>query len=138
MKAVAMKGVSIALACRAFDVSETCYRYSPKLDDENEQIADLLLGLTTAKKTWGFGLCFLYLRNVQGHGWNHKRVYRIYRELELNLRIKPRKRLKREKPEELAVPEPGPCRVAPDSSVARGESELSSGTYHSGHQGSCR
>ena len=105
VKAVAMKGVSIALACRAFDVSETCYRYRPKLDDENEEIADLLLGLTKAKKTWGFGLCFLYLRNVQGHGWNHKRVYRIYRELELNLRIKPRKRLKREKPDELVVPE---------------------------------
>src|SRR6056297_3327778 len=70
VKAVAMKGVSIALACRAFDVSETCYRYSPKLDDENEQIADLRLGLTTAKKTWGFGLCFLYLRKVQGHGCN--------------------------------------------------------------------
>jgi len=105
VKAVAMKGVSIALACRAFEVSETCYRYSPKLDDENEQIADLLLGLTKAKKTWGFGLSFLYLRNVQGYGWNHKRVYRIYRELELNLRIKPRKRLKREKPDELAVPE---------------------------------
>ena len=34
-----------------------------------------------------------------------KRVYRIYRELELNLRIKPRKRLKREKPDELTVPE---------------------------------
>lgn len=105
VKAVAMKGVSIALACRAFGVSETCYRYSPKLNEENEQIADLLLGLTTARKTWGFGLSFLYLRNVQGHSWNHKRVYRIYRELELNLRIKPRKRLKREKPDELAVPE---------------------------------
>jgi putative transposase len=76
--------VSIALACRTFDVSETCYRYSAKLNDENEQIADLLIGLTRAKKTWGFGLCFLYLRNVRGHRWNHKRVYRIYRELELN------------------------------------------------------
>jgi putative transposase len=104
-KAVAKRGVSIALACRTFGVSETCYRYSPKLDAENEQIADLLLGLTRSKKTWGFGLCFLHLRNVQGHAWNHKRVYRIYRELELNLRIKPRRRLKREKPEELAVPE---------------------------------
>ena len=104
-KAVATKGVSIALACRTFGVSETCFRYSLTRDDKNEQIADLLIGLTKARKTWGFGLCFLYLRNVQGHGWNHKRVYRIYRELELNLRIKPRKRLKREKPEELAVPE---------------------------------
>lgn len=48
VKAVAIKGVSIALACRAFEVSETCYRYSPKLDDENEQIADLLLGKPSA------------------------------------------------------------------------------------------
>jgi len=48
---------------------------------------------------------FLHLRNVKGHPWNHKRVYRIYCELELNLRIKPRKRLKRDKPDALAVPE---------------------------------
>jgi putative transposase len=103
--AVTHKGTSIALACRTFALSETCYRYAPKLDQENECIADLLVCLTQARRSWGFGLCFLYLRNVQGHGWNHKRVYRIYRELELNLRIKPRKRLKREKPEELTVPD---------------------------------
>lgn len=99
------KGVSIALACRTFEVSERCYRYRPKLKPENARIADLLVGLTQAHRTWGFGLCFLHLRNVKGHGWNHKRVYRIYRDLELNLRIKPKKRLKREKPEELVVPE---------------------------------
>jgi putative transposase len=46
----------------------------------------------------------LHLRNIKGHGWNHKRVYWIYRELELNLRIKPRKRLKRDKPDALVVP----------------------------------
>jgi putative transposase len=102
--AVTQRGISVALACRTFDVSETCYRYSRKLDCDNERIADLLIGLTQARRTWGFGLCFLYLRNVKGHGWNHKRVYRIYRELELNMRIKPKKRLKREKPEALAVP----------------------------------
>jgi putative transposase len=104
-KSVEHRGVSIALACRAFGISETCYRYSPLLSDENELIADLLVGLTDARKTWGFGLCFLHLRNVQGHPWNHKRVYRIYCELELNLRIKPKKRLKRDKPEPLAVPD---------------------------------
>lgn len=38
-------------------------------------------------------------------GWNHKRVYRIYRELELSLRIKPKKRLVREHLEPLAVPD---------------------------------
>jgi putative transposase len=104
-KAVAGHKVSIALACRTFGVSETCYRYSPKLKDENEEIADLLVGLTDARKTWGFGLCFLHLRNVKGRPWNHKRVYRIYCALELNLRIKPRKRLKRDKPDVLAVPD---------------------------------
>jgi putative transposase len=36
---------------------------------------------------------------------NHKRVYRTTCELALNLRIKPRRRLKREKPEDLAVPD---------------------------------
>ena len=102
---VARRGISIALACRTFGLSETCYRYSPKLRPENEEIADLLVGLTTSRRSWGFGLCFLYLRNVRGHGWNHKRVYRIYRDLELNLRIRPRRRLKRDKPDELAVPD---------------------------------
>ncbi|PPB82821.1 hypothetical protein B0O95_11394 [Mycetohabitans endofungorum] len=64
----------------------------------------MTLRLTDNHRTWGFGLCFLYLRNVKGYGWNHKRVYRIYRELELNLRIKPRRRLVRQAPVPLAVP----------------------------------
>lgn len=102
---MAQCGVSIALACRRFGFSETCYRYSPQRNADNDEIADLLLGLVKVRKTWGFGFCFLHLRNVHGHRWNHKRVYRIYRELELNLRIKPRRRLKREKPEELAMPD---------------------------------
>ena len=61
--------------------------------------------LTSNRQTWGFGLCFLYLRNVKGFGWNHKPVYRIYCELELNLRIRPKKRLKRDRPDALAVPD---------------------------------
>ena len=41
---------------------------------------------------------------MKGFGWNHKRVYRIYRELELNLRIKPKRGIKRNYPGELDVP----------------------------------
>ncbi len=98
------QSVSIRVACEAFCLSETCYRYEAQRSDENAEIADWLLRLTSSQRNWGFGLCFLYLRNVQGLHWNHKRVYRIYRELELNLRIKPKRRLIREKPEALAVP----------------------------------
>ena len=102
-EAVEGKGISIRLACDIFQVSQTCYRYSAKRNAENEEIAQWLMRLTDNHRNWGFGLCYLYLRNVRGYGWNHKRVYRIYRELELNLRIKPRKRLVRERPDPLTV-----------------------------------
>lgn len=90
MKAVSARGVSIAMACRTFQISESCYRYERMLSDENSEIANRLGKLTDNRRTWGFG-------------WNHKCVFRIYCELELNLRIKPKKRLKRDKPDALAV-----------------------------------
>lgn len=104
-KAVQRTVLNIRQACEAFNISQTCYRYEPKLSAENELVADWLVRLTHNQRNWGFGLCFLYLRNVKGFGWNHKRVYRIYCELELNMRIKPKKRIVREKPEPLAAPE---------------------------------
>ena len=98
MQAVAQHGVTINLACTAFGISETCYRYQAKRQAENEEIANWLDRLTDNNRNWGFGRCYLYLRNVKGFGWNHKRIYRIYRALELNLRIKPKKRMIRETP----------------------------------------
>lgn len=74
--------ISIRLVCQVFKVSEGSYCYQPVLADENQEIADWLLRLTANQRNWGFGLCFLYLRNIKGFGWNHKRVYRIYRVLE--------------------------------------------------------
>lgn len=75
-------GISVRFACACMGISESCYHYQSKLSDENAVIADWLLRLTTT----------------------HKRVYRIYRELELNLRIKPKRRLRRDKPDALSVP----------------------------------
>lgn len=65
-EAVIRHGVSIALACRTFKISETCYRYARKLSDENAEIADWLLRLTANRRSWGFGLCFLYLPQREG------------------------------------------------------------------------
>jgi len=56
MKAVEDWRISIALACRTFEISETCYRYERLLSDENAKIADWLVRLTANRKTWGFGL----------------------------------------------------------------------------------
>ena len=76
------RGICIRLACSAFGISKFCYRYRPKLDVENTEIVSRLIRLTHNQCNWGFGLCFPYLRNVKGFGWNHQRACRIYRELE--------------------------------------------------------
>ncbi len=91
-------------ACNLAGLSRSAW-YRP-LEDKlarDADVIDALQEIVEKNQRWGFWLCFQRLRNL-GHRWNHKRVYRIYRELELNLRIKPKKRLIREKPEPLAVP----------------------------------
>ena len=103
-KAVRDNHIPIRLACAIFSVSETCYRHEVKSNAENEQIANWLIRLTDNNRSRGFGLWYLYLCNVKDFKWSHKRIYRIYRELELNLRIRPRKRLVRDKPDALVVP----------------------------------
>ena len=95
---VQQHGLAIWVACSVFSISESCYRYESSKNAENDVIADWLIRFTDNHRNWGFGLCYLYLRNVKNFGGNHKRVYRIYRGMELNLRVKPRKRLVREMP----------------------------------------
>jgi len=40
------KGISIRVACLAFGISQTCYRYQAKPSAENVEIADHLIRLT--------------------------------------------------------------------------------------------
>jgi putative transposase len=65
---VQTKGASIRQACADFSVSETCYQYQPKRSSESAVIADRLLRLTHNQRNWGFGLCFIRLRNVKDFG----------------------------------------------------------------------
>lgn len=96
---------SIRHARQTLALSETGNRYQANASEESAKIACRLVRLTTACRGRGVGLCFVYLRNVMDLGWNRKWVYRIYRELELNLRIKPRKCIVRDRPDPLLVPD---------------------------------
>jgi len=98
------RAATVKLACQAFGISQTCYRYKAKLDTENAVIADWLVRLTNNQRNWASGCTSFTCATAKGFKWNHKRVCRIYRELELKLGIKPRHRLVREKPLLLAVP----------------------------------
>jgi putative transposase len=62
-----------------------------------------LLQLVKDHSRWGFDKLFSQLRR-QGYNWNHKRVYRVYCELKLNIRIKPKKRIPRRENNALIQP----------------------------------
>ncbi|QNR81460.1 transposase [Piscirickettsia salmonis] len=50
----------------------------------------MLTDLAKVHHRWGFDKMMAKIK--ENYAWNHKRVYRVYCELKLNLRIKPRKR----------------------------------------------
>ncbi|QGP39467.1 Transposase, IS30 family [Piscirickettsia salmonis] len=50
----------------------------------------MLTDLAKVHHRWGFDKMMAKIK--QNYAWNHKRVYRVYCELKLNLRVKPRKR----------------------------------------------
>jgi putative transposase len=62
----------------------------------DDALRDQLRLVTRTFVAWGFWMIFYYLRN-QGFTWNHKRVYRVWKEEGLNLRKAPaRPKIRRE------------------------------------------
>jgi putative transposase len=100
---VAEKGITISRACRVAQIDRKTYRYDPKQQKDNEMIKSLLLELSAEHPHYGFETLFGLLRN-RGHVWNHKRVRRIYCDLKLNLKRKPKKRLAPRTQVKLVVP----------------------------------
>ncbi len=79
------------------------YYYEPKLKKEDSTIQSTLLELSKQHVRYGFKKLFALVRQA-GYGWNHKRVYRNYCELKLNLKRNPKKRLAARTAEVLKVP----------------------------------
>lgn len=71
--------------------------------EPDDEVKDMLQRIADKHPLWGFFTMYLRLRNM-GFKWNHKRIRRIYCEMGLNLRIKPKKRLPSRNPEPLREP----------------------------------
>ena len=95
-------GLSIRKACGVVRISRSVYRYEPD-GSKDDAVISAIQEIAERYPAYGFGKVFTVLRRA-GHPWNHKRVYRVYCALNLNLRRKGKKRLPSRNPEPLAVP----------------------------------
>jgi putative transposase len=104
---VMMQRYSVRRACDLVNLNRGTFVYRAKRPSDDEAI-DVITRLAQSRLRWGFGLIYDWLR-LHGHNWNHKRVRRIYRELKLHHRIKPKKRVPNRNPKPLEVPTTANC-----------------------------
>jgi len=84
-------GVSQRQACKALGLQRSTVQYQPKTKAD-DVVIDELNHLVTKFPAIGFWQSYHRIRN-KGFEWNHKRVYRVYTDLCLNIRRRSKKRL---------------------------------------------
>ena len=86
-------GLSVVHSCRAVRLPRaTYYKRLVSRECGDEAVIDALNAVVERHRRWGFWKCFDRLR-LDGHRWNHKRVWRVYRAMGLNLPRRTKKRL---------------------------------------------
>jgi putative transposase len=96
-------GVSHRQACKEVRISRSTNQYQHKQKDDKELIS-LLQQLVESFPAIGFWQCYYRIRRM-GYSCNHKRVYRVYTELKLNIRRRCRNRLPARVKQSLFQPE---------------------------------
>lgn len=87
------QGISIKASCKAVGLSRSSYYQG--LRDWGVYDAPVIERLNAAvarNQRWGFWKCYGWMRN-HGDPWNHKRVHRVYCEMNLNLPRRTKKRI---------------------------------------------
>lgn len=75
-------------ACQTVAMPRQSYRYQGQ-GNRDDEIKQALQQLARDHPRWGFKKMNAVLQK-QENGWNHKRIYRVYCEMKLNLRVKRR------------------------------------------------
>ncbi len=97
------KQVSVRKACKLISLPRSVYRYQRKPKDDNSLMV-ALEELVKKHPTIGFWKCYYRLRR-KGYSCNHKKLYRVYKLLQLNIRRKVKRRLPERIKRPLMVPE---------------------------------
>lgn len=92
------KGMSVRQACKIISLPRSTVMYHRKQKDDSSLI-EALHELVNKHPTIGFWKCYFRLRR-NGCVCNHKRLYRVYKLLRLNVRRKARRRI----PERIKTP----------------------------------
>jgi putative transposase len=100
--------VSERQACKTLSLPRSSYRYRHKVKNDEPVISELN-HLVDRHPSIGFWQSYHRIRN-HGHPWNHKRVYRVYTAMQLNIRRRAKKRLPARVKQTLMQPD-GPNQV---------------------------
>lgn len=103
MKLLVEEKVSVRQACKIVHISRSLIVYHKKQKDDSFLI-DALHELVAKHPSIGFWKCYYRLRR-KGIGCNHKRLYRVYTMLRLNVRRRAKRRLPQRIKEPLCLPE---------------------------------
>jgi len=83
-------------------ISRTTCQYKAKRKDDSE-VQAVLTALTTRHAAIGFWQCCYRMRN-KGYQWNHKKIYRVYTAMKLNIRRRVKRRLPQRVKQSLTKP----------------------------------
>ena len=97
-------GMSIRQACSVVMISRSLFYYQEKKSSDDELILTVLNKFAELHPTYGFWKMYNIMRS-KGAKWNHKKVYRVYTELKMNIRRKMKRRLPERVKQPLNVPE---------------------------------
>ena len=89
-------------ACNLMGISRTTCQYKAKIKDDSA-LQEALTDLTTKHVAIGYWQCCYRLWN-KGHQWNHKRIYRVYTAMKLNIRRRAKRRLPERVKQPLVAP----------------------------------
>ena len=86
--------LSLSKACKLVGLSRSAF-YKPKTDwaAKDAPVVDALNAIVAVRARWGFWKCFTRRMRKDGLAWNHKRVYRVYCDMRLNMKRRTKKRV---------------------------------------------